>query len=234
MKKSFLILAAAAMMMIGCSDVKQAQAPKLNNEIDTLTWVLGENVGRSMVGTMPFEVNEELLLQAISHTMNGGEQPINDTVYNELLQLIALRIQKHNYDDVKAKADVDQEAWFAKLEKENPNVVKHPSGFYYEVIREGKGPKAKLAQRIRFDYRSYLLLTGELYDQTYERREPIIHVVGNPMFPGLIEAFQMMNAGSIYRFYFPYQMLAGDKSSGSVKAFTPMIYEIELHELYKD
>ena len=234
MKKTLFVLSLAAMILSGCSSRSQSPSHKLNNEIDTLTWVLGENVGRTMLATMPFEINEELFHEAIRHTMKGGEQPFSDTVYNEIMEILAARIQKYTVDDVKKKADVEQQEWFAKLEKEKPGIRRHPSGFYYEVLREGSGPTAKLAQRIRFDYRSYLLFTGEVYDQTYGRREPIIHVVGQPMFPGLIEAFQLMNAGSIYRFYFPYQLLAGANTSGSVKAFTPMIYEIELHELYKD
>ena len=53
------------------------------------------------------------------------------------------------------------------------------------------------------------------------------------MFPGLIEAFQIMNSGSIYRFYFPYQLAFGPQGSGSIPGYTPMIYEIELHSIAK-
>ena len=78
------------------------------------------------------------------------------------------------------------------------------------------------------------MLTGEPYDQTYGKRDPIVHVVGEPMFPGLIEAFQLMNAGSIYRFYFPYQVAFGAQGSGNIPGYTPLIYEVEVHELYPD
>ena len=54
------------------------------------------------------------------------------------------------------------------------------------------------------------------------------------MFPGLIEAFQLMNAGSIYRFYFPYQVAFGAQGSGNIPGYTPLIYEVEVHELYPD
>ena len=130
--------------------------------------------------------------------------------------------------------DEKQEAYFSELQKSNSKVKRHPSGFYYEVMKEGKGPKAKLAQRIKFDYRGKLMFTGEAFDQTYGKREPIMHVVGEPMFPGLIEAFQLMNPGSIYRFYFPYQLAFGAAGGGTVPGYTPLIYEVELHETYDD
>jgi FKBP-type peptidyl-prolyl cis-trans isomerase len=75
-------------------------------------------------------------------------------------------------------------------------------------------------------------MTGQPYDQTYGKRDPIVHVIGTPMFPGLIEAFQLMNAGSRYRFYFPYQVCFGARGSDGIPPFTPMIYEVELHEIY--
>ena len=110
----------------------------------------------------------------------------------------------------------------------------HPAGFYYEQLRAGKGRKAVYGDRINFDYRSFLMFSGEAYDQTYGKRDPIIHVVGEPMFTGLIEGFQLMNAGSIYRFYFPYQLAFGERGSRDIPGFTPFIYEVELHEIYEN
>ncbi len=244
MKRTILLgLAVVVLLATGCTNTNNGNTgnskaePKLENGIDTLSWIMGENFGLSIAEGLPFTLNEEVLLQAIQHTIHGKPQPISDTVYEEGIALImqaTIAMRQKQMGDIKAQTDSAQEAYFAKLEKENPNVKKHPSGFYYEVLQEGHGTKAKLAQRIRFDYRSYLMLTGEAFDQTYGKRESIVHVVGNPMFPGFIEGFQLMNAGSKFRFYFPYQMLAGEKTSGSIQAFTPMIYEIELHELFKD
>ena len=111
--------------------------------------------------------------------------------------------------------------------------VGNPSGFYYEVLKPGKGANAQIGQRILFDYRSFLMFNGEPYDQTYGVRDPILHVVGRPMFQGLIDALQLMNAGSIYRFYFPYQLAFGETGAGDIPGYTPFIYEVELHEIYE-
>lgn len=227
------IFVAATLLLVGCNN----NAPKLNTQTDTLSWAMGESVGNSILSGDAVEIDHEVFLAAVKHTLEGKKQPLEDSVYNEVIQYIyamAQVRQKEKMKTMETSLDSVQQLYFANLERTNPNVKRHPAGFYYEVLREGKGPKASYAQRIRFDYRSYLMLTNEPFDQTYGKRESIIHVVGNPMFPGLIEAFQLMNAGSLYRFYFPYQLAFGPNGSGSVPGYTPLIYEIELHELYKD
>ena len=75
------------------------------------------------------------------------------------------------------------------------------------------------------------MLDGKPYDQTYGKRDPINHVIGEPMFKGLIEGMMLMNEGSIYRFYFPYQLAFGQQGSGDIPGYTPFIYEVELHSV---
>lgn len=235
MKRTLLIITVAALVGSACTHSK-ADTPELRDFNDTLSWIMGENLALNLPEETFFDLDKEILAQAVAHTLKGLPQPIDDTTYDGGMQFIMM--QNYAYQkglEKKKKQNVDsiQNEFFRNLVATNNKVKRHPAGFYYEVVREGKGPNAQYAQRIRFDYRSFTL-DGKPFDQTYERRDPIIHVVGEPMFPGLIEGFQLMNAGSLFRFYFPYQMLAGDKTSGSVQAYTPMIYEIELHETYAD
>ena len=234
MKRITIPLMAAALMLSACNN----KTPKLNDLNDTLSWALGENFALTLKQSQVTDINEDLVIQALRHTLADNPKLIDDTTYFLAIQYIINQQQQANRQQQQTadpkKVTTDQEAYLANLEANNPKVKKHPAGFYYEVLREGKGPKANYAQRIRFDYRSYLMLTGEPYDQTYGKREPIIHVIGNPMFPGLIEGLQLMNAGSIYRFYFPYQLAFGEHGSGDIPGYTPFIYEVELHELYND
>ncbi len=234
MKRIAIPLMAAALMLAACNN----KAPKLNNMNDTLSWALGENFALTLKQSQIKNVNEEIVIQALRHTLANNPKVLDDTTYFLAIQYIMNQQQQANHPQQQTadpqKVTADQETFLANLEANNPKVKKHPAGFYYEVLREGKGPKAAYAQRIKFDYRSFLMLTGEAYDQTYGKREPIIHVIGNPMFPGLIEGLQLMNAGSIYRFYFPYQLAFGEQGSGDIPGYTPFIYEVELHELYPD
>lgn len=208
--------------------------PTLNDRTDTFSWVLGENVALSLIKGHVVDIDNEVFLQAVRHTLQGEKQPISDSTYNMVLQYIMMQAQlkqMQSGEAAKASTDEAQEKYFAELVTTNKNVKKHSSGFYYEVLKEGRGPRPKVGSSVKFDYRSYLMLTGEPYDQTYGKCPPIEHVVGKPMFPGILEGLQLMNAGSIYRFYFPYQLAFGSSGDGGIPPYTPLIYEIELHAL---
>lgn len=216
---------------------KIGQAAQLATAVDTLSWVYGVNIASNMQQGVFDSLDRATVVQAICHTLEGKPQPLSDQAMEEALRYLAFlqnATMMRQAQQRSASVDALQKEYMDNLKRTNPKVKEHPSGFLYEVLREGHGPKARLAQRICFDYKSKLMLTGEDYDQSYGQRDSIIHVVGNPMFPGLIEAFQLMNAGSLYRFYFPYQLAFGERGSGSIPPYTPFIYEVELHQLLEN
>lgn len=225
-------------------DTEKAPVTQLKSIRDSLSWGYGQQLALTILNTEFFDTafNKDLVLEAFAYTLQGGKQNLlEDEMAGDIAQFAVMQnysIMQHKAKLYVTQVDSLQRVYFANLEKNNPNVKRCQLGdfaFYYEVLTPGKGPNAGLAERIRFDYRSFNLLTGAPIDQTYGNREPIVHVVGSPMFPGLIEAFQKMNAGSIYRFYFPHQLAFGAEGSGDViPPYTPVIYEIELHEIYKD
>lgn len=231
MKRIILPIAAvAALCLAACNG---EGTTKLDSRTDTLSWVMGENVGRTLIENPVVEIDHEVFLQAVRHTLDGKKQPLSEEAYGDVLQFImdmAQAQQVQQNEEMRTNTTGSQEEYFKQLEASNPNVKKHESGFYYEVLKEGSGRRAKYGDNVSFDYRSYLMLTGEPFDQTYGQRDPISHVVGKPMFVGLIEGLQLMNPGSIYRFYFPYQLAFGEKGSNGIPGYTPFIYEVELHK----
>lgn len=234
-KRFFLIPIAATLLLTACHQT--TEAPQLRSQTDTLSWALGENVAMTIKQMPTSAIDEEVVMQAIQYTLKGGEQPISDADRQQAIHTLILKQQSERKQQPQVSQnniDQAQKDYFVKLTQENPQVKQHPSGFYYEVLKPGKGPNAQLGKRIKFDYRSSLMLSGEPYDQTYGNRDPIIHVVGKPMFQGLMEGLQLMNAGSIYRFYFPYQLAFGEQGSGDIPGYTPFIYEVELHEIYNN
>lgn len=223
-------------------DTAQAPSTELKSIKDSLSWAYGQYLAVALQGEYFDTVfNHDLVLEAFTYTLKGGQHNLLDNdMARDIAQYANMQyaaIMQHRAKNMAVSADSLQRLYFANLEKTNPQIKKHQMGdyaFYYEVVKAGHGPKAEYAQRIQFDYKSFNLLSGQPIDQTYGNREPIVHVVGSPMFPGLIEAFQLMNAGSIYRFYFPYQLAFGAEGADNlIPPFTPVIYEIELHELYE-
>lgn len=227
MKKSLqnqALAAAAALLLAACTP--QAGTTALENQNDTLSWALGRNTAQSLIDGNLFEVNHEVYLEAISATLQGKQQPITDSDYDDAIRYIMFIAQNKQMQQAAENRNTEQE-FFAQLAQKGGAIKKHKAGFYYEELTPGKGPNAKYAQSVSFDYRSFLV-SGQPFDQTYGKRKPITTVVGSPMFPALVEALQLMNKGSKYRFYFTSAQTRGVRA---LPPNTPLIYEIELHNI---
>lgn len=237
MKKTFLFVALAATLILtsckgGSDNQPGASNVKLNSQSDTLSWVMGEYAARTILSTN-MAYDQDMVLKAMKAILNGEASPLDDETFSMVLDNMNTQVmlqQQQEIAEQREAADKQEQAYFKKLEKDNPNVKKAPEGFYYEVIKKGHGPNAQYRQVVFFDYKAYFT-NGQLFDQTYGNREPITHVVGNPMFQGMQKAFTYMNAGSTYRFYFPYELAFGVNGTEDIPPCTTIIYEIELHEV---
>ena len=233
MKHTLLIMAVGALLLTACHPTPKV--PQLESHQDSVSWAMGEEIGMSLKEMQStLHLDNEMVQRAVAHILANGDRAFDDSTYRVIMSQIIMTQQAENIrreNQQQANVDQQQEAFFAQLVKDHPEVKKHPSGFYYEQVKAGKGRNAKVGDRVSFDYRSFLMFTGQPYDQTYGKRAPILHVVGRPMFQGLIDGIQLMNAGSIYRFYFPYQLAFGTQGSGDIPGCTPFIYEVEVHEV---
>lgn len=231
MKRITLILAAA--ILVAFTSCTQ-RPTKLQNQQDTLSWALGRSIAEGLVQQSSPSLNKEIILEAVKATLDGKPQPLSDSIYMQAKILVRNQLMMEQQTAAMQqgrKASAEEEQAFANFEQKHPNAKRHESGFYYEVVKDGHGPQANYGDLVKFDYKGYNLITNQLVDITYGQREPIVHVVGQPMFPGLIYGIQLMNAGSIYRFYFPSKLFPG--GSSSLPDGTPAIYEVELHEILK-
>lgn len=232
---TILVALTACLALAACH--RNGTTPQLRSAQDTLSWAMGENLALSLQQMSSLNLDYQLVAEAMERMLDGHGRVLDDsTMQVAMTQIIGAQqmaaMQQSNA--MEAEANRQQEEYFARLVAEHPQVQKHPSGFYYEVLQAGKGRKANYADRISFDYRSFVMLTGQPWDQTYGKRPPITHTVGKPMFQGLVEGMQLMQAGSIFRFYFPYQMAFGTQGSGDIPPCTPFIYEVELHQIFDD
>jgi len=243
MKKTLPLLVFSFYLLVFCASCnKKAENVTLASEQDTLSWAMGMSLAETMKSGF-YNFNMDIVKQALQSTLKGEAQPLDSNTYQAACQYLAFLAQKQQRDAMNKAAQesaANEGEIFDRIVKENPGLKKAPEGYYYQVVREGKGPKAKLGQRIRFDFSSTNLFTGQEYASSYNREKTsdmpdgIIHVLGNPMIPGMQSGMQMMNAGSKYIFYFPSQQAFGAQGSDGLAPFTPLKYEIELHEIYLD
>lgn len=235
--KKILFAAICITLLASCHKgivVNPDKTPTFANQNDSLSWALGFSVAQNIAST-GVDINREILMQAICVTLDSKQQPFSQQTTTEMLLDLEQRAslnRKMSQDNQMAEIRQREEVYFNKLVRENPNIKKSDKGFYYEVIKQGKGLIAELGSIVVFDYKGSFT-NGHIFDQTYGNREPITHVVGHEMMPGLFEGFCMMPGGSTYRFYFPCEMAFGAQGTQGIPPYSTLIYEVELHEVQK-
>ncbi len=235
--KKILLAAICITLLASCHKgstivVDTEKAPVFDNKNDSLSWVLGFSAAQN-IAAAGIDINREILMQAIYTTLDSKQQPFNyqqtATMLMDLEQKAYInRMNSQNSQITETRQR--EEVYFDNLMKKNPNVKKSDKGFYYEVLQQGQGAVPQIGSIVVFDYKGSLL-NGHIFDQTYGNREPITHVIGPELMPGLLEGFCIMPAGSKYRFYFPSEMAFGAKGDDGIPPYSTLIYEVELHEV---
>ena len=111
--------------------------------------------------------------------------------------------------------------------KKRSGVMTTASGLQYEVIKMGDGAKPGPTDKVKTHYHG-TLIDGTVFDSSVERGEPISFQV-NGVIAGWQEALQLMNVGSKYKLYIPYNLAYGERGAGAdIKPFSALIFEVEL------
>lgn len=101
------------------------------------------------------------------------------------------------------------------------------SGLQYQVLKEGDGPKPKATDTVKVHYQG-TLINGEEFDSSYKRGEPISFPL-NRVIPGWTEGVQLMNVGSKYKLFIPYELGYGpDGSPPKIPPYSVLVFDIEL------
>lgn len=236
MKKLFYLLFGFYLLLSSAVSYAQSDVPQLKTQRDSLSWAIGESHARTCLQDNT-GLDRDVITRAFLHTMQGGEQPLDEESYQMAVDYVKYLEYKNNQRFVNEKQTEMQhleKSYFTELVHSNPDIRYCPAGFYYEVLQAGSGDSARLHQRVTFDYRGYNMLTGELLDQTYGSSGAITVTLNDGIFAGLRIGLQLMQAGAIYRFYFPNELVFGAKGSRVIPPFTAMIYEVELHQIHLD
>ena len=107
------------------------------------------------------------------------------------------------------------------------NIVTLESGLQYEVIKHGEGVKPTVNDQVIAHYHG-TLIDGTVFDSSVDRGEPAsFPVLG--IIKGWTEALQLMNVGSKWRLFIPYDLAYGERGAGAqIAPFATLIFEIEL------
>jgi FKBP-type peptidyl-prolyl cis-trans isomerase FklB len=197
-------------------------AQKLNNEIDSVSYSLGVNIGENIKTQFP-DIDIKNFEAAIKDVLDDSKEP---TVSGADAQK---KIQEY-FSKQQAKASesvVEEGRKFLAANSKKENVITLKSGLQYEVIKSGEGAKPSLNDQVTTHYHG-TLIDGTVFDSSVERGQPASFPV-NGVIKGWTEALQLMNVGSKWRLFVPYDLAYGERGAGpQIGPFTTLIFEVEL------
>lgn len=101
-----------------------------------------------------------------------------------------------------------------------------PCGVQYKVILKGNGKIPGLRSTVQVHYRGEMI-DGNEFDNSFKRKRPETFRV-DEVIEGWQEALTEMPCGSRWMIYIPYELGYGTRACGNIKAYSTLIFEVEL------
>lgn len=190
--------------------------------MDKISYALGLGIGQQLKNMNIENFCVEDFTQSIVDVMTGKETAMTARDAQVML---------NEYFENKAKEEsekaIAEGAAYLKANGEREGVVTTKSGLQYEVLTEGTGKSPKATDKVRCHYEGRLL-SGEVFDSSYQRGEPADFGL-NQVIPGWTEGVQLMKEGAKYRFFIPYLLAYGERGAGSqIPPYSTLIFDVEL------
>jgi FKBP-type peptidyl-prolyl cis-trans isomerase len=200
---------------------KPSSATTLKSLNDSASYAMGISFANFYVQQGFTDVNVALVNKAINDVIGKKKVLLSNEEANTIMMRYVNQAQ-----EAKSKGNIEAGEKFLAQNKTKSGVKTTASGLQYEVIKEGTGPKPAATDTVTVHYAG-TLLSGEEFDNSYKRGEPI-SIPLNGVIRGWTEGVQLMPLGSKYKFYIPYQLGYGTQGAGSIPPGSVLIFEVEL------
>ncbi len=112
--------------------------------------------------------------------------------------------------------------------KLNDKITTTASGLKVYIVEKGSGAALKPGESIKTNYYG-ALKNGTMFDNSYERGEPLGFPVGvGQMIPGYDEGAMLLNHGGKAYFFIPPALGYGDKENGPIPANSELLFYVEI------
>lgn len=201
---------------------KSMNAQKLNDEVDSVSYSLGVNIGENIKSQFP-DIDLKNFESGIEDVLSEKKQP-------KIEGQDAQKVIQEYFTKQQAKASegkIEEGKAFLAENGKRKEVITLESGLQYEIITSAEGPKPTLNDQVTTHYHG-TLLDGTVFDSSVERGQPATFPVSG-VIKGWTEALQLMSVGAKWRLYVPYDLAYGERgASAQIGPYTTLIFDVEL------
>ena len=157
----------------------------------------------------------------------AAQSRLNDQQAAPLLQRFQQEFELRNNPG--ARENIEKGEKYMREISNNKSVYTTKSGLKYRRLKEGNGKHPTATDRVKVHYTGKLI-DGTTFDSSVDRGEPLTFPL-NQVIPGWTEGLQLMDEGSKYLLYIPYNLGYGTRDMGNIPAGSTLIFEVELLEI---
>ena len=223
MKGKFVVALLPAILFYISSCQKHMGDVTLNNEHDSVSYIIGFNIGTNIASSPMTDANIQAIAKGIQDAMDGKDLFIDQYSANAY---IGAYMQK--MESVSSEKNLAEGREFLEKNKVRKGVTTTESGLQYEVLVEGDGPRPTDTDTVTVHYKGSLI-DGTVFESSVERGEPATFAI-NQVIPGWTEVLKLMPVGSKWKVYLPTELAYGanPRQGGKIQPNMALIFEIEL------
>lgn len=189
---------------------------------DSASYSFGISMASSLKNQGLNALNYNLVIKGLQDAF-GGKTPL----LTEAQSKTAIERLFRTSSEKKYAVQIAEGKSFLEKNKKTEGILTTPSGLQYQVLTKGTGTKPKATDTVLVHYRG-TLLNGKEFDSSYARNEPISFPLDR-VIKGWTEGLQLMQTGSKYKFFIPYNLAYGEREMGNdIPAYSTLIFEVEL------
>ncbi len=226
---------AAGILLASTSVVATAEskAVELADEKQKLSYGLGIILGERLKADFD-SLDINALAKGVEDSIQGKEPAIPQKELMALIQKAQQEKAQVAQKEYTAKAEANRKRGddFLKENAKKDGVKSTDSGLQYKVLNAGNGEKPKAENTVVVHYEGRTL-NGDIFDSSYERKEPASFGV-KQVIPGWTEALQLMAKGSKWELYIPSKLAYGP--GGFPPKIGPnelLVFKVELVDIKK-
>ncbi len=176
-------------------------------------------------------INRKMFLAGFIDATKDGKTKMNKATAQQDMMRLNEIARKKQQEKQFGSWKKENEAYINQVAKKD-SVQKLSEGVYYQVEREGTGAIPADTSLVKVNYEGKLI-NGEVFDSSYERKEPVTFGV-NQVIPGWTEALTHMPVGSKWKIYIAQDKAYGAQQAGPmIKPFSTLVFTVELLEIEK-
>ena len=202
-----------------------AQGIELKTFNDSASYAIGRDIFRNWE-QQQLGINARIAGQALIDAANTKSR-LNDQEAFPLLQRFQQEFEIRN--NPVARENIEKGEKYMREISNNKSVYTTKSGLKYRRMKEGNGKHPVATDKVKVHYTGKLI-DGTTFDSSVDRGAPITFPL-NQVIPGWTEGLQLMDEGSKYMLYIPYNLGYGTRDMGNIPAGSTLVFEVELLEI---